>query len=234
MKKLLTMLAIALVAGVASADTVLEDDFSTFAPFDPASNPVNIWDDNSGGGTTEKWLTAGASTSGSGELWLQTGGGGQSRGIAYVLDPTQTAGMVADNYTVSIDVLNQYNNATFEFFAYEGVRDDTGTANSYALDLLSALNADLTHITLGAGSLTLLDSNTWSAGSGVSGTLELNFAYDGTDDIVIVMNQRTPDGWMKRTTLDNFAVTNTIPEPATLALFGAVGAGMLFIRRRNK
>lgn len=223
MKKLIVMLAIAMAGGGALAATVFTDDFSSFAPFDPADNPVIIYDDNAGGGTTEQWLTGGVADAPFSQLRLKTAGDGKARGIAYVLDPTQTPGLVAGDYTISINVVNQYNLSTFEFFAYEGVRNDTGTANTYALDLLSNVDTGgnqgaLTHTTVGAGSLTLLDSATWTAGAGNSGTVTLSFAYDGTNDLVIVMNQRTTATFEKITTLDDLVVDVKVPSEVRLMI----------------
>lgn len=224
MKKLILLLVVALAGSQSLGEIVFTDDFSSFEPFRPSANPAPIYDDNAGGGTTGQWLTGGTATNTvAGALLLKTSGDGKARGIAYVLDPTQIPGLVAGDCTVSIDLLNQYNVCTFEFFAYEGGRDDTGVANTYALDLLSGRDTGsnegaLVHTTVGSGSLTLLDSATWTAGAGSSGTISLTFAYEGTDDIVIVLNQRTTASFLKITTLDNLVVEVKVPSEVRLMI----------------
>ena len=229
-------------SSIASANIVFFDNFSTFEPFDPANNPVVIYDDNAGGGQTMQWLNSTNTTHfpaggefGDGVVAVNTATAGQSRGLAYVWDPTQMGGtLIAADYTLEIAIFNQFNVSELEVSVFEGIRDDTGTANTYELDLLSATNSDLTHTTVGTGALNLLSTASWTSGSGVSGTLSLNFAYDGNDDLVLVMNQRTTASFSKQTTLESVTLSyGAIPEPSTYALF-ALGLAVTgwFYRRR--
>lgn len=248
MKNKITFISLAVLAASActvNAVLVFEDTFSSFTPTDNPGNPDAIFDDNLGGGLTMQWLNsnntshfASSGATGDGAVAINTNSEGQTRGVAYVWDPTQMGGaLVASAYTLEVDIFSQYNVGTLEVSVFEGVRDDTGTLNTYNLDLLSGVNQDLTHTTTGTGALTLLDSDSWSVGGGTSnpGTLTLNFNYDGTDDIVLVMNQRTTANFNKQTVVDAVRLSNAvIPEPSSAALMGAGAFALVFFARRRR
>ena len=82
MKKISSMLAVALIAGMASAVVIWENDFNspnTF--FDPPVNPVDMHN-----GRDDAWLGAGTVSITTGnEINIRSGGSGQTRGLVRAL-----------------------------------------------------------------------------------------------------------------------------------------------------
>lgn len=235
MKKTIVVLTATVVASVASAGLVWENDFNspnTF--FDPAPNPVDIHD-----GRDEAWLGAGtATTNASQQLVVKSGGSGQTRGLVRVLNPLNHAAQVDTTgddsfYRFTFDIINVNADTTFNVQVLQGTRDAGLTpANTYNIDLLSATQGELTHTVTGSGTLTsLADVGFVQADNGTTATID--FEYDGTGDIVLVFDAtaNSASAWTRWTTTDNMSL-NVIPEPATLGLVGTFGAAILFLRRK--
>jgi len=236
MKKTPIISAMLLVAGVASAGLVWENDFNaanTF--FDPPDNPTLIHD-----GREEVWLGANtANINGSSNLVLTTGGSSQTRGLTRILNPLNHVNQVdttgdATFYRFSFDILTIGANTALDVQFLQGNRDSGLTpANSYNIDLLSGDAAELVHETTGTGSFnSLFDVSYTAADNGT--TVFVDFEYDGTGDIAMVFEAKATGGplnFTQYTTTDNMSL-EVIPEPATLGLVAAFGGAVIFIRRR--
>lgn len=228
MKVVTLILAVTMVAGAASS-VIWSEDFSSPTVFDPNSNPFNVWDDNAGGGTTMQWNEANAIV-GAEQLVNTSGTTGQNRGVAYVLDPSEiSGGIAAGDYTLKFDITDMLNGTVMGVSVYDGTRDDTGSVNTYRIDLLSAAASPLVHVNAGTGSLDLLESATYNDVDHEGTTVQLDFTYDGTGDIVMVWD--LPSSTTQRAyTIDNVEI---IPEPATIGLMAVFGVGIFFSRRRK-
>lgn len=236
MKKQVIMAVLAVLAGTASATVIWQNDFNspnTF--FDPAPNPVDMHN-----GRDNAWLGAGTvSINGANQLLIKSAGSGQTRGLVRALTSSNVALVDttgdASFYRFSFDLVNMYNSTDFNVNFLKGTRDADGSnpeANTYNIDLLSALGADLTHTTTGSGTLTSLFDNTYTSVSNGT-TITVDFEYDGIGDLVMVFDTTGNNGvgWQRVATTDNWKL-EVIPEPATLGLLATFGAGIIFIRKR--
>ncbi len=237
MKKRSIFLATVMASGVAMADVVWQNDFSgsdTF--FDPPVNPVDMHN-----GREDAWLGAGTASITAGEqLRLASGGSGQARGLVRAM-PAANNPLFLDTtgdasfYRFSFDVVNIFGTTDFNVEFLRGTRDDDGSipeANTYNIDLLSALNADLTHTTTGSGTFTSLSDTAYTSAD-VGNTMAIDFEWDGTGDLVMVFDTTGTGVVFERVAITDNWQLEIIPEPATLGMFG-LGALALFCARRFK
>jgi arylsulfatase A-like enzyme len=191
---------------------VWEESFDVDPLTDPPDNPVTITDAND-----DTWLEAIAVWN-SGLLRHLSGGAGQNRGVAIVLNPANHPGMAAGDYTFTFDIVSMYSNCTMGVSIYDGTRDaGTNPANTYRLDLLSANGAPLVHETVGGtGDLTTLTNVTYVlADAGTGRTIE--FPWDGTGDVVLVFDMPLSAEFQQQAELDNMSLGAFLPEPTNSA-----------------
>jgi hypothetical protein len=236
MKKTSIILAAVMAAGMVSATVVWQNDFNSANTFfNPAPNPVDMHN-----GRDDAWLGAGTvSINGSNQLNIKSAGSGQTRGLVRALTTNNVAlvDTTGDDtfYRFSFDVVNIFGQTDFNVEFLKGIRDADGSnpeTNTYGIDLLSPLNAELTHVNIGLGSLTSLSDTTYTrADTGT--TVVIEFEYDGIGDLVMVFDTtgNNDQGWERWAVTDNWTL-EVVPEPATLGLLGAAGAGLLLFRRR--
>ncbi len=136
----------------------------------------------------------------------------------------------ATAFDVSFDYGDFGNASGRDFGIRVAVYEFNGTGAFVAAD-----NTDV----LGADGITLLDSFVIDKGDstgfnlfiGEGGTLDVSAQTGG--ELFLRINNYIPaagsDAWIM---MDNIAISNVIPEPATLSLIGVFGVGVLFVRRR--
>lgn len=228
-------LAVLLVAGSASAGTIWENNFNSANTFfDPVSNPVDMHN-----GRDDAWLGAGTILiNASDQLVIKSGGSGQTRGLVRALT-TNTTALVdttgdASFYRFSFDIININATTDFNVNFLKGIRDADGSnpeSNTYNIDLLSAIGADLTHTITGSGTLTTLIDNTYTSVSNGT-TVSFDFEYDGIGDLVMVFDATGNNGvgWERYTTTDNWKL-EVVPAPLfnPSNLVVAAGDGNAFI-----
>ncbi|NDV60901.1 sulfatase-like hydrolase/transferase [Puniceicoccales bacterium CK1056] len=178
--------------------TVWSEDFSAAVLNDPVANPVPITS-----AEYDFWQSGGPASINSGQLRVDTQSSGNNRGVAIAL-----TGMDSGNYRLSFDIVSMYANCTFQVSLFDGTSDG-GAANTYKLDLLSGNSAPLVH----EGSISPLTSQTYVQADAGPGK-EITFTFDGTGEIVLVMDMPASAGFTQRAIVDNLILeTDGIAVP---------------------
>jgi hypothetical protein len=222
MKKIVTILAVAMVAGVSMADVMLTQDFSAINVVvdDLAySNErgIGVW---LGGNATRIY------TNTTEQLVINSGDNGSGRGAGIMLDSTiLTDG--AGTYNLSLDVVNLWNNAALEVSVWEGFES---VGNPYFFDLVGTVAAGVGGVS--TATVNQLATQTYLNGVVEGTTVNMDFTYDGSSDIVLLFGMTGLTGTKQAGVIDNVVVSSVIPEPATLGMIAFAGGALLVIRRK--
>ena len=224
------------MTGASQAALVYSEDFSTLSLTGSGTTVDPVVTSTTTGGTWYGEPGDGNGANGtsiiSNELNFQrpTNAGGWSGAIVVLDGALFTDG--ADTYRLSFDYVSQTNN-TARLFA--GVYDvDSGSTGSITSVNSIAGNWDRafptgTVTTTGDATAALLGNAIYSE----TGFKELDFAYDGSGDVLLLFGGGRNSNNFGQSRLDNVAI-NVIPEPSSTALLGLVlSAGLLIRRKRN-
>lgn len=221
MKKNITILAIAMVAGMAQADVVIyEETFTnvTFKTDDLAYYPADF-----AAGT---WVRPGAATVtlNSERLQIETGADEAARGTSVVVDSGDMIG--AGTYTLTFDlnvlrVASALDVEIWEIAGGSGLGTRVDTQNTKIDE-----NKWLTN----TGVATRLTENVYVDGE--EGSKSIDFTYSGANNIALLFSLETGTSTTdQRAIFDNVQITTTIPEPATVGMLGLGALLTLFVRR---
>ena len=146
------------------------------------------------------------------------------RTTAIALDESEFAG-VADGTTLQLQLKTggeAGNYANVYVKVYEMLKDGTGAT-------VGAKN-DSDVVGLGGETVNLLSAPTHLTQASTNSTIDVDFTYTTGTDILIVFTSQS--GVADKTSWFRFDKVSVIPEPATMGLFAAFGAGIMLIRRR--
>ena len=161
-----------------------------------------------------------------------------SRGVGITLDPTRFGGAASSGtvYSVTFDVTlfeergttpGSGGAATFQIYLGKGY-DLEGNDPRIVMDLGEALGTEISLKSLGKATSVKQGDSTVISGTG---QVSVDFTYDGESAVNLMFGSMGGGTSRFRYQFDDLAVTEVVPEPATLGLIALTGAGLLVVRR---